>query len=168
MMKSNRCVLLTVTNLMGQIVLREVDKEEVYHFVFGDDKEYNKITDSKNITKTFFLGSKYIVLKKGDEEKLYERLRKVVLVVSRDKSKVLGGYSSFNDVKRDKDLAIYTSTRSMNNYLTSGKLIPADKVYLISGQEGVDLLKKLGYLDEVLKEIGCYKGKKEEDCGKED
>ena len=167
-MKSNRCVLLTVTNLMGQIILKGVDKEEVYRFVFGDSREYNKKTDSKNIMKTFFVGNKYIVLKDGDEEKLYERLRKVIFVVSRDKSKVLGGYISFNDIKRDKELNMYTSTRSMNDYLISGKLIPADKVYLISGQEGVDLLKKLGYLDEVLKEIGCYKEEKEEDCGRED
>ena len=151
--RNNNCLILTVTNLMGQVVLTNANKEEVYRFIFGDNREYNKINDSKSVMSTFFVNRKYIVLRVGDEEKLFERLRKVVFIVSRDKTKILGAFTSINEAKKDKQLELYTSTSSLKKYLESGKLIPADKVYVISGKEGVDLLKSLGYLDEVLELI---------------
>lgn len=145
---------LIVTNLLGKVILKEVTKDEAYKFIFGVD--YNKDKNSKTLMCGFFVNRKYIVLRTDDKEKLYDRLKKVILVVSKEKDKIINAYSSIISAKKSGKFKV--SRASIKDFLDKEKFDKKDGVYFISGQEGVNLLKKLGYLSDVL---NLLKGDKE-------
>ena len=153
MIKATKLILV---DLSGHVVLKDATKREVYEFVHG--KKYKTDNNAKSILKSKFIKYKYISFRQEHPEELYEKLKNLILVLSKDKKEILGFYTSIKEVKRDKNLDLYSSAESLSKILKSGERSPADKVYLITGEKALEMMKSKGYLDEVEKLINEGKG----------
>ena len=150
---------LILVDLFGHIIYKDASRKEIYEFVYN--KPYN-VNNSNSMLSCGFIKKKYILFRKDNPQKLYDQIKKLILVVSR-KEEILGIYTSIIEAKKDEKLDLYSSERFLGRILKSGELSPADKVCLFTGDKALEMMKSQGYLNEVEQLINEGKG---EDYGR--
>lgn len=136
-----------VTDLYGRVLLNGVSREEAYKFMFETDK-FNIKINGGTVLRYNISNNKYIAFKKGELDRFFEKLKNVILVVFGNKKVILGSFSSIKAVIESGFAKLGCDT--LTRYLKSEKLFKRANVYFLTGQSAVDILKKLGYLDEVI------------------
>ena len=139
---------IIVTNLYGKVLLNGVNREEAYKFMFETDK-YNARMDRENVLRYNITNNKYITFKHGELDRFFEKLKNVILIVFGNKKVILGAFPSI------KEVCVSGFTKKLGRstiakYLKTENLYKKANVYFLTGQSAVDILKKLGYLDEVI------------------
>lgn len=146
-MKDSLKIRLVVIDLMGNILLEDATKEQAYKFIYKGES-YSKDNNSKTLMHGFFVNHKYLVLRYGEVNKMLDKLKKAIIVCTEDKKTILGSFSS---VKSAYHSEIKTSEEHKISRLLKGDgYDKRKKLYYLTGQEGVDLLKELGYLNKAI------------------
>lgn len=144
-MKENKII---VTNLYGEVLLKNASRKEAYQYTF-ETEEYVRKNDSNTALRSTFANKKYIVFMEGDLDEFFRKLSNVILIVSADKKSILGAFNSI--ISANNSGVVKKMNRStITSHIKSGKVIKKPNVYFLTGQSAVDILKELGYLNEVI------------------
>lgn len=139
--KSNDIV---VTSLSGEYLKRGYTRE-IYKFIYGEEQGDKRTS----FLWSTIVNKKYICFKYGHLDDFYDKLKNVVLLVNKEKTKVLGAYKSIKDAN-NSGVVRKISELSAQKYTKTEKLA-SNGVYYLTGQTAVDTLKELGYLDEIIR-----------------
>ena len=118
---------------------------EIYKFI------YNK--DIGNIHASFLrrniASRKYICFRYGHLEEFFNKLKHVVILLNKDKTKILG---AFNSIKEANNSGLVEKIDIRNaQKCTKLEELANNGVYYLTGNSAIKALKNLGYLDEVIK-----------------
>lgn len=136
---------VVVVDLYGKFVKRGFTRE-IYEFIFGEGTLEGR---TRSVLNSSIINHEYICFKFGDLNTLFEKLKSVVLLVSKDKRKILGSFTSIKEAN-NSGLVTRLSDRKSQECGRNGTL-GKNGVYYLTGQSAVDTLKDLGYLDEIIK-----------------
>lgn len=160
----NRFSNLRVTNQKGnmnnQTTREKLFKNIVLCNLYGDFLDYisseelskkvlNKSKESNKFNRTGFLYSntvskRFICIEVGDSFNLYKKMETIVYVFNKDKTEVLGAFTSVESVKSNDNLKVLQKDAIRDNYLNKNKL---DKYgnYYMRGPKAVELVLSLGH-----------------------
>lgn len=133
---------IVLCNLCGDF-LDYISSEELSKKVLNKSKESNKFN------RTGFLYSntvskRFICIEVGDSFNLYKKMETIVYVFNKDKTEVLGAFTSVESVKSNDNLKVLQKDAIRDNYLNKNKL---DKYgnYYMRGPKAVELVLSLGH-----------------------
>lgn len=84
----------------------------------------------------------YICIKEGDNDALFNKLKYVYFIISKDKTKIIKTYTNLKDLYKDEHLN--SSQRKIYRSLKSNTLI--NNYYVLNGQDAWNILKSIGHL----------------------
>lgn len=144
------------------LIKLNIDPSSLYFVLadlFGDYIEYdylsnlikisypNKNLDTGNRCSKYclanILNKKYICIKPGDKDSLIDKMKRVIYVISPDKTKIINAFTSTVDLINELDLES-VSIQNISKLINSGKLGP-DGNYYMKGEEAVKLVLSLGH-----------------------
>lgn len=131
---------IIVCNLYGDIILK-THTREAYEFIYGTD--YNKgLNLSGTLLSAMLCKKSYICIKEGDNDALFNKLKYVYFIISKDKTKIIKTYTNLKDLYKDEHLN--SSQRKIYRSLKSNTLI--NNYYVLNGQDAWNILKSIGHL----------------------
>lgn len=135
---------IVLTDLFGDFVCYS-NSDDIKNIVYKNYKLHRAKPDSGRISVArllshAFLGANYFCINVGDKKSLYKKMENVVYVFNKDKTKVVGAYSSTVTAEAYSGLYRDTIMRKVKN-----NTIAKDGCYYMRGPEAVKLVLSLGH-----------------------
>ena len=145
-----------VTNLFGDLILRNAKSIDAYKFLFNKKPNVNGFITSL-IKNTIVVNSKYLVFYNNfDINEFFRKLDNILFVVDINKSTILGAFTTLKDMTRGNTKVIesvkYSSLVYYYRHCKNRLIIPFKNYFILKGLEAKDILIANGHLN-ILKEL---------------
>ena len=138
---------VVVTDLYGKILFIG-NCRDAYIFIYGKDKVVKKTSEYFTIVnRSTITNKKFICFKIEDIDLFFKKLKNIVLIVNQDLKSIVKAFPSISSAFRTDIVPKFYEQGVMN--CIKNKTIGNNGYYYFSGQDAIDFLKKLGYIDGI-------------------